>query len=216
MCQWLFKVNRSSHLPVYPSLSSHRVNTTHWAWCRIKVTVLDPAKSQNLLQWVLQTSPCHWLNHYIIQIQLHPDGLVAVQDSDCTKQGPLLCCKVPGSCKEHRCPVHNCITSPPSWQGFQHTGVGAPTVLFLSIWSSSPLCKQLSHTVLVYISIKPILFMAQALGCHCGTLPQGQTHIWQSCSVVTTSLHLHQNKLKQVTPSCLLILQPQSSLMQKF
>ena len=47
------------------------------------------------------------------------------QNQNMDKAGTSSCCKVLGSCEEYRCPVHFCITSLPSRQGFQHTGVGA-------------------------------------------------------------------------------------------
>lgn len=154
-------------------------------------------------------SPCHWLNHYIIKIQLHPDDLVAVQDSDWIKQGPFLCCKVSGSHKEQGCPVHNCITSPCSWQGFQNTGVGAPTVLFLSVWTSRQTVSFAHNSATQCLrASQAILSTAQALGWHCGALSPGQTHIWQWCTAVTMSLPLHQKNSRQATPSCFLT--PQS------
>lgn len=108
-------------------ISSLRVNTTHCVGCRIKSDRLGPC--QTTVSSPVGSSDVSVLlfNYSIIKLQwvrFHLDALVAVEDSNWTKQGPFLCCKGRGSCEEHGCPVHFCITSLPSWQGFQHTAVG--------------------------------------------------------------------------------------------
>lgn len=100
-------------------------------------------------------------------VRFHLGDSIAVEDSNWSKQGPSLCCKGTGSCEEHRCPVHFCITSLLSWQGFQHTGVGAleeseenevplPTSISRhgafskcsKLHTNSPFCTQFSLAVL--------------------------------------------------------------------